>query len=688
MAAVECIQTQPEILGNRFRILGPADSEAYPLFHLFCLHPNTEKAHLEGLLAAVKAPKATKVMLSTWGHVDEITVHIVEERLRRVGALEYFSFIGRTSDGRSIEAVADFSNRDSAMRAVETLNDTRIDMLSSARLAVSRRPSIVYVVPVRIGEAVQSQVDALYREVKKTSTITIGVYHNSFRQTRTIRALGQSERTLAPVRAAIEKLIRGDVMMNGEWPLWYEWVAKTDGLAFVNNFAREHNIYIFRDVERSHLRLYGCNPASKAAMECAVIEAIVSAAKTFHAISLNPDSVRKVNSGGWTRLRTEFGNAVSVYRADRSAEISAVILYGSPRDLEVTRFLIMGNGSPVQSESEPDDCSVCWTPANDPQKLSCGHTYCRDCFYNATAHAAHNPPFRCVGEKGECKHLVEVREAMEILPYRRFLDLLQGVLAAYVHAHAQALRYCPTPDCPSLYKPSRNGVIFACCKCLRTTCTTCHVGEHSGFSCAEWQACQADGGMNALQQYKEEHDVRDCPRCKTAIDKFAGCMHVLCAGCKAHICWFCMAHFDDGLGDGKEACYTTCRRPTEGSSTGRIRTALMTLTGLMEWRTRRATTARTRTTWTRTRQQGGKRVEGAMKRMVESMKRMLKTVKTVKTRKTTRPAGMARLASESEAEWAEAGRFSRNNVAGRFAGPWWATGTPTLGTSCVHGKRS
>jgi hypothetical protein len=144
---------------------------------------------------------------------------------------------------------------------------------------------------------------------------------------------------------------------------------------------------------------------------------------------------------------------------------------------------------------------------------------------------------------------------MKILPYKRFLNLLKDVLATYVHAHAQALRYCPTPDCPSLYKPSGNGVIFACCKCLRTTCTTCHVGEHNGFSCAEWQACQADGGMKALQQYKEEHDVRDCPRCRTAIDKFAGCMHVLCAGCKAHICWFCMAHFDDGLGDGKEACY-------------------------------------------------------------------------------------------------------------------------------------
>ena len=50
--------------------------------------------------------------------------------------------------------------------------------------------------------------------------------------------------------------------------------------------------------------------------------------------------------------------------------------------------------------------------------------------------------------------------------------------------------------------------------------------------------------------WKEENDARDCPNCKTAIEKTYGCNHMECGGCKAHICWFCMEVFK-----GSKQCY-------------------------------------------------------------------------------------------------------------------------------------
>ncbi|KAF2873566.1 hypothetical protein BDV95DRAFT_592913 [Massariosphaeria phaeospora] len=47
-----------------------------------------------------------------------------------------------------------------------------------------------------------------------------------------------------------------------------------------------------------------------------------------------------------------------------------------------------------------------------------------------------------------------------------------------------------------------------------------------------------------FKKWKEENDVRDCPKCTTPIEKRDGCNHMMCKVCQIHICWFCMETFD------------------------------------------------------------------------------------------------------------------------------------------------
>jgi hypothetical protein len=221
-------------------------------------------------------------------------------------------------------------------------------------------------------------------------------------------------------------------------------------------------------------------------------------------------------------------------------------------DFQVARSLIVEDGSSAQSKA--DDCPVCWCAASEPVKLSCGHAYCRECFDGASASAVENPPFRCIGDEGNCSHLIGVKELIRRLPYPKCQKLFEDVFAAYVRMHPKELRCCPTPDCSSLYRPSDEGWSFTCFACLSTTCTTCHVQEHVSITCEEWNRSHADGGEKALQQYKAENDVRDCPKCKSAIEKSEGCMHMQCWNCKAHICWFCMVIFDTSGQGGIQNC--------------------------------------------------------------------------------------------------------------------------------------
>ena len=45
--------------------------------------------------------------------------------------------------------------------------------------------------------------------------------------------------------------------------------------------------------------------------------------------------------------------------------------------------------------------------------------------------------------------------------------------------------------------------------------------------------------------WKEENDIRDCPGCKTEVEKIDGCNHMTCVACQCHFCWVCCATFNE-----------------------------------------------------------------------------------------------------------------------------------------------
>jgi hypothetical protein len=74
-------------------------------------------------------------------------------------------------------------------------------------------------------------------------------------------------------------------------------------------------------------------------------------------------------------------------------------------------------------------------------------------------------------------------------------------------------------------------------------CLKC--GEsHSNYTCEEWK------NRDNLKQHLSQLGVKQCPGCKTGIQKNGGCNHVECTNCKTHICWKCLATFNNG-----KACY-------------------------------------------------------------------------------------------------------------------------------------
>lgn len=74
------------------------------------------------------------------------------------------------------------------------------------------------------------------------------------------------------------------------------------------------------------------------------------------------------------------------------------------------------------------------------------------------------------------------------------------------------------------------------------------------MTCAEHKD-YASGDYEALERTKKHFGIKDCPKCTTPIEKIEGCSHMICGGCRTHICWKCMQTFKDG-----GSCYAHMNR--------------------------------------------------------------------------------------------------------------------------------
>lgn len=202
------------------------------------------------------------------------------------------------------------------------------------------------------------------------------------------------------------------------------------------------------------------------------------------------------------------------------------------------------------------DCPICLCEPEDPIRTSCSHIYCTSCFGGMCQDAVKKSNIICEGDAGECGKVFPLKEISDALDFDTFEEVLAESFSSYVRRHPNQIRYCPTADCDRIYRVSSDPIkipaIFTCFGCLGSICTACHVA-HPKKTCNEHKG-GAVSELEALRQIKDELGFKECSQCGTLIEKNGGCNHMVCEGCKGHICWRCKTLFDTS-----QACYAHMR---------------------------------------------------------------------------------------------------------------------------------
>ncbi|KAE8356735.1 hypothetical protein BDV28DRAFT_144857 [Aspergillus coremiiformis] len=457
--------------------------------------------------------------------VDITTANVsVKSKLMQAGPLEWWEDAGVTG-GKRAKAKARFRNEEDARKAVELLNGTALPFTKQGKLTVQLVYSVKMEVLERVYKAVHWMIDA-QKHVWRSQHLALVAY-DPVQGHRTLKIEGEDSKNVAQAKNTLEKILDGEVAAREGKPLWTESIMG-NGSAYssLKSIEQRLGVAIVRNMRQSWLHIYGTAQKCKKA-QALIAMLVENDSSSTHTINLNQE-------------RTVKFDVISVPKR--------IVVTGSDEDFKLAWGMVMERRSaaqPTKDDAELEDCAVCWTEAEDPVHTQCGHTYCADCFERLCfAGDISSKEFcvSCEGDSGNCKKVLAISEIQEQLLSNVLEDVLQTSFNSQIRRHPQDFHYCPTPDCGNVYRVGSKAGCLTCSKCLVMTCTMCHF-SHAGMTCAEYKD-HTSGGYKAFEKVKEQLGIKDCPKCKTSMEKTEGCNHMTCRGCGIHICWACMKTFE------------------------------------------------------------------------------------------------------------------------------------------------
>jgi IBR domain, a half RING-finger domain len=478
----------------------------------------------------------------------EVSVE-VRSLLEEHGRLESF-YLAPTPKGKRDKATAWFQDEAEA-RSACSLNGRPLDILRKGRLTVTLVQSVKVKIPTTVYLALKSRIDSASKTWRGQHQ-TFRLYPDASQRFKTLKVEGNDAKNMALASKTLDEIASGVALKDGEAAIWSS-ALSTNGSTYreLKSIEKELDIVIIRDKSKRQLLFYGPPEKHQQAVR-QIAEMLEANPSTSYEIELKPSHFSWMIQGGFRSIEQALGMNVAVF----NVVLKTVTVNGTKQQYD-TAISIMEGTRAIETQSLPEqpsmlegDCPICFCQAETPIQTSRKHTYCLSCFEECCKSAASTSKdefqIKCPGDSGTCSAVFNLRELKEHLSSAVFETVLQSSFKEYIQRHPETFHYCPTPDCGYVYRCTAASDpkprAYTCPKCFEPICTSCHA-RHGEYTCAEYKDI-VSGGVEALAKLKKQLNIKDCPRCTTPMEKTEGCNHMTCGGCKAHICWVCMAVFD------------------------------------------------------------------------------------------------------------------------------------------------
>lgn len=199
-------------------------------------------------------------------------------------------------------------------------------------------------------------------------------------------------------------------------------------------------------------------------------------------------------------------------------------------------------------------CQICFDKGQ-LQGLLCAHLFCSNCwcqYLEQKILIEHCPHVLCPAEN--CQIVVDEDFSIPKLRAKGGQNALNKFRWVQVNTFVQGnplIKWCPGINCGRAVKVQLSEARRIRCECGHEYCFQCLQPWHAPVGCALlkiWlKQCSDDSETyNWINAF-----TKDCPKCKTAIEKNGGCNHMTCRNkaCGYQFCWVCMGDWKSHNGN-------------------------------------------------------------------------------------------------------------------------------------------
>lgn len=441
--------------------------------------------------------------------------------------------------------IARFASAAGAAAACGALYGRRFTFLGSEKIYLTHLHKLVYKIPLVIHRALLSELHRLIGFAGAQPGVQLSYNEKTFSNNVEIDLTATHLDSLKRVKAPLERVIAGETLVEQRKPVWDNFFSTVSGCAFLASVSRSTGTYIRPHHIRCFVKIWGSGTAIIAARKMLLNEVKKLRTKKSHALPLSGNLLKQLlfNSMDAIYEKVEKDDVFVDF------ETRKLIIRGTEKQFRwvVDSLNKMSASKPADSQQSSRDasggqktCPICLDSVAEGITLDCGHCACKECLsrYLISASDHKTFPLKCLGNENQCTELLPLSLCKRLLEKEQFARLVDASFFTYIQTRPQEFHYCPTPDCPQVYRDVP-GKTLQCPTCLVSICPTCHAVQHDGVECR----VTSKAGERLFNEWREQHNVKTCPRCSANIEKVAGCNHLTCTSCSTHICWECLQTF-------------------------------------------------------------------------------------------------------------------------------------------------
>ncbi|KAB1210189.1 hypothetical protein CJ030_MR6G024593 [Morella rubra] len=412
--------------------------------------------------------------------------------------------------------------------------------------------------PVHVYCVIEKQLESLiagFRHLKGAECTLDKTANGSYR----VKISANATKIVAELRRPVEELMRGKTIDDASLtPAVVQHLFSREGFNLKKSVGQETGTFILLDRYSLTVRVFG--PPEKVAL---AQKKLVESLLTLHESKqleihlrggvLPPNLMKEV-------VRKFGPDLLGLKEKVPGAEFALntrrhVISVHGDKELkqkveEIIYEIAQRGCGLAESFDNETSCPICLCEVEDGYRLEdCGHLFCRLCLVEQCESASKNQdsfPICCAHEG--CRAPILITDLRSLLSSEKLEELFRASVGSFVALSGGNYRFCPSPDCPSVYRvadPGTAGEPFFCGACYAETCTRCHLEYHPYLSCERYRVFKEDPDSSLKEWCSGRDNVKNCSVCGYTIEKVEGCNHIECR-CGRHICWACLDVFETG----------------------------------------------------------------------------------------------------------------------------------------------